>query len=76
MIDFAERAKRIRKGSTRERDMLWMSNFWYNITRNIKPEDKETREFFEKFGKCPWEMEKSRIAVSYALYSSRDCTEE
>jgi len=84
MIDFAKRAGRVRNGSTSEKDMnwmrdlrddLWKSNFWYNITRNIKFDDKKELkkviEFFKKFGKSPEEMEKSRIAVSYALYSNR-----
>jgi len=71
MIDFANRAKNVNEGSTRERDMLWMSNFSYNIYRNIKPENEEAIRFFSDFGASPQAMERSRIAVCYALYANR-----
>jgi CRISPR-associated protein Csm1 len=74
MIDFANRAQRVKNGSLR--DMVWMSNYRYIIARNIKPEHKEAIEFFHKFGVNPEAMEKSRIAASYALYANRKKKEE
>jgi len=74
MIDFANRAQMVRNGSLR--DMVWMSNYRYTVARNIKPEYKDALEFFHKFSVCPEVMEKSRIAVSYALYRNRKGKEE
>jgi CRISPR-associated protein Csm1 len=81
MIDFANRAQNVKNGSQRERDLLWMSNYRYVIVRNIdakqedeskKEEAKKALKFFHEFGVCPEAMVKSRIAVSYALYSQRN----
>jgi CRISPR-associated protein Csm1 len=74
MIDFANRAKRVRNGNLR--DMLWMSNYRYTLARNIKSEHKDAVAFFDGFGHHPDVMEKSRIAVSYALYANRKGEEE
>jgi CRISPR-associated protein Csm1 len=74
MIDFANRASSVKNGNLR--DMLWMSNYRYVIARNIKPEHEDTVEFFHRFGVCPDNMIKSRIAVSYALYAKRTSEEE
>jgi CRISPR-associated protein Csm1 len=87
MIDFANRAKAIREGDLQKifssanhaekdkkvtiRDGLWMGNYRYIIARNIDPEDSDAIKFFDRFGVCPDTMEKSRIAVSYALYIKR-----
>jgi CRISPR-associated protein Csm1 len=73
MIDFANRAENIRGGSTNPADYLWASNFKYMITRNIK--DEEVRRWFSGFGTTD-NIEKSRIAVSYALYANRKNEEE
>jgi hypothetical protein len=74
MINFANRAKRAGCGSLR--DMLWMSNYRYIIVRNIKSDYKDVIQFFSAFGNSPDLMEKSRIAVSYALYTGRKGKEE
>jgi CRISPR-associated protein Csm1 len=74
MIDFANRAQMVRKGSLR--NMVWMSNYRYTLARNIKPEHKDALKFFHKFSVSPEVMEKSRIAVSYALYINRKGKEE
>ena len=76
MLDFADRAKKGKEGNLR--DMLWNSNYKYVIARNIKPEHKEELEFFNSYGVLDINdrMEKSRIAVSYALYSNRKGKEE
>jgi len=74
MIDFANRAKRGKKGSLR--DMVWMSNYRYIIAKDNKLKHKETVDFFNKFGVSPEAMEKSRIAVSYALYINRKGKED
>ena len=74
MIDFANRAQMVKNGSLR--DMVWMSNYRYTLARNIKPENKKALKFFHKFGVTPEVMEKSRIAVSYALYRNRKGKEE
>ena len=66
MIDLANRAKQSKHGSLK--DMIWMSSFRYMVARNI--EDKTVKEWFSTFGK-PENIEKSRIAVSYALYANR-----
>ncbi|AEF84418.1 crispr-associated protein, Csm1 family [Treponema primitia ZAS-2] len=72
MIDFANRAKNFRiKGNLR--DMVWASNFRYMAARNIP--DEKLRNWFLKFGTTE-NIEKSRIAVSYALYARRHAKEE
>jgi len=76
MIDFANRAKAARggpDGRANLRDLVWVSNFRYMITRNIK--DPEIRKWFAGFGTTD-RIEKSRIAVSYALYAQRNRKEE
>jgi CRISPR-associated protein Csm1 len=71
MIDFANRAKNVKEGKLR--DLLWISNFKYMISRNIK--DETVRTWFSGFG-IPGNIEKSRIAVSYALYARRNKKED
>ena len=86
MIDFANRARDIREGRLKDftrqedrqkmiRDSLWMSNYRYVLARNIKPGHENVLKFFQQFG-SPDLMEKSRIAVSYALYLNRGKEEE
>jgi len=74
MIDFANRAKEFSEGDLRiaHQSGLWMSNFRYLIARNINPEHEDALNFFRKFVNYPEKMEKSRIAVSYALYINRE----
>jgi CRISPR-associated protein Csm1 len=74
MIDFADRAKGFRNGNLRNK--LWMSNYRYTVARNIKREHKEAVAFFSGFGVSSEVMERSRIAVSYALYTNRKNREE
>ena len=74
MIDFANRAREVKKGNLR--DLLWMSNYRYVIARNIDSKHKDAIDFFHKFGVSPETMEKSLIAVSYALYKNRNGKEE
>ncbi|MDR1839346.1 MAG: type III-A CRISPR-associated protein Cas10/Csm1, partial [Treponema sp.] len=72
MIDFANRARDEKNGNLR--DKLWVSNYRYIIMRNISEDHKDALDFFNKFGVYPNVndlMEKSRIAVSYALYIKR-----
>ncbi|MDR1399217.1 MAG: type III-A CRISPR-associated protein Cas10/Csm1 [Treponema sp.] len=66
MIDLANRAKSVKQGNLR--DLVWVSNFNYMVVRNIK--DKTVREWFMQLGTTD-AIEKSRIAVSYALYKQR-----
>ena len=75
MIDFANRARDVREGRKIIRDSLWMSNYRYVLARNIKQEHENVLKFFQRFG-SPDLMEKSRIAVSYALYLNREGKEE
>ena len=73
MLDFARRAERVQKGDVKDllnmRNRTWKSNFKYAAVRNIK--DKAALDWFLHFGTSPEEMIKSRIAVSYALYTQR-----
>lgn len=71
LIDFANRAQNVKNGNLR--DLLWISNFRYMATRNIK--DKETKEWFMEFGNQE-KIQKARISVSYALYLNRSKSEE
>jgi hypothetical protein len=71
MIDLANRAKSVRQGNLC--DLVWMSNFRYMVARNIR--DKAVRELFMQFGTTET-IEKSRIAVSYALYKQRKNKED
>jgi CRISPR-associated protein Csm1 len=66
MLDFANRAENVKNGNLR--DMVWKSNFVYTIARNVK--NNEIKKFFSGFG-TEEKIEKSRIAVCYALYSRR-----
>ena len=70
MIDLANRAKNVKQGNLR--DLVWMSSFRY-MAQNIR--DKTDREWFIKFGATD-SIEKSRIAVSYALYKQRENKED
>ena len=73
MIDFANRAANIDKGNIEElinlRSRTWKSNFKYIVARNVT--DEEAKKWILKFGSSSEEMIKSRIAVSYALYTQR-----
>lgn len=78
MIDFAKRAERVKNGDVSElihsiqpnlHDRVWKSNFKYVAVRNI--ENKDALDWFLHFGASQEEMIKSRIAVSYALYTQR-----
>lgn len=71
MIDFANRAESVNKGSLKDllRNNTWLSNFKYSISRNVK--SKEIQQWILGFGVNPDSMVKSRIAVSYALYTQR-----
>ena len=79
LIDFAERAERIKHGDVSEllnpkanlRDQIWKSNFRYIAARNIKNND-ELYDWFLQVGASQEEIIKSRIAVSYALYTQRN----
>ena len=72
MIDFANRAENVNKGDFQDllRNNTWLSNFRYSVTRNIK--EKQLQQWFLAFGLNPESMIKSRIAVSYALYTQRN----
>lgn len=71
MIDFANRAENVNKGDLQDllRNNTWLSNFKYSISRNVK--SKEIQQWMLGFGTSPESMVKSRIAVSYALYTQR-----
>ncbi len=73
MIDFSKRAESVLSGNVKDllnlRNQTWKSNFKYIVARNVK--DEEIRKWLYEFGAAPYEMKKSRIAVSYALYTQR-----
>ena len=73
MIDFARRAENVQRGDVTElldmRNPLWKSNFRYVVVRNVK--DEKTKQWLLEFGTSAEKMIKSRIAVSYALYTQR-----
>lgn len=73
MIDFADRAKKIKEGNVSEllkmRSGIWKSNLRYIAARNIK--DVTIREKFLELGANDEAIVKSCIAVSYALYANR-----
>ena len=73
MIDFANRAESILGGNVKDllnmRNQTWKSNFKYIVSRNVN--DVKVREWLFEYGTSPQEMIKSRIAVSYALYTQR-----
>lgn len=75
MIDFARRAEAVQQGDVSElldmRNHLWKSNFRY-VLRNVKKDENgEIRKKLLQFGTSAEKMMKSRIAVSYALYTQR-----
>lgn len=73
MVDFSKRAESILGGKVKDllnmRNQTWKSNFKYIVARNVK--DEKVRNWLFEFGTSPQEMIKSRIAVSYALYTQR-----
>ena len=77
LIDFANRAERIKDGDVKElinanpttHDYIWKSNFKYLAARNIK--NQNLYDWFLHFGNSQEAIIKSRIAVSYALYTQR-----
>ena len=79
-LDFANRAEKTLGNKTgiadvselinaNMKDRIWKSNMVYIITRNVK--DEGLRRRLLDFGSTPQSMIKSRIAVSYALYTQR-----
>jgi len=68
IIDFSHRAERVGAGNLR--DLLWASNYTYQINRNIK--GKETKAWFARFAASPAAMIRARVSASYALYQVRD----
>ena len=73
MIDFANRAESVLcHGNVAEllKERTWKSNFQYVVVRNVK--NDELKNWLLSFGSSPDEMIKSRIAVSYALYTQRN----
>ena len=73
MIGFANRAQKISGGNVAElidlKAHTWKSNFKYIVVRNV--ENQKIKDWLLKFGTSKDEMIKSRIAVSYALYTQR-----
>lgn len=81
LIDFANRAEKVKNGDVSElvkkepnfHDRIWESNFKYVVGRNLKEKkQKELYNWFLQFGSSQEEIIKSRIAVSYALYTQRN----
>ena len=81
-IDFANRAERTlgtKNGiadvselvNLNTKDRTWKSNMIYILARNDIKENKELYEKMKGFGANAESMIKSRIAVSYALYTNR-----
>ena len=71
MLDFAKRVQNIKNGSLNERDLMWKSNFRYMTSRNLSGKSSELKDWFNKFGADDGKMIKSKIAVSYGLYTQR-----
>ncbi len=73
MIGFANRAQKINSGNVAElidlKAHTWKSNFKYIVVRNV--ENQKIKDWLLKFGTSKDEMIKSRISVSYALYTQR-----
>lgn len=70
LLDLSDRVKNIRGGKIKDlRNMMWKSNFHYLATKNIK--DVNLQKEYLNLGLDDDAMIKSRIAVSYALYSYR-----
>lgn len=70
IIDFSHRAERASKGNLR--DLLWVSNYRYQIHRSIESKYSDVRDWFIKLGSSPEHMIRSRVSASYALYLVRD----
>lgn len=77
-LDFANRAEKTLGNETgvadvseliNMKDRIWKSNMTYIVARNIK--DEEVKKRLLNFGTTPQAIIKSRIAVSYALYTQR-----
>ena len=73
LIDFSNRAKNVLTGTMR--DMVWMSNFRYMVSRNIntskdKNKDRDIEDAFRQFGTAET-MKKAIVSASYALYENR-----
>lgn len=74
MLEFADRAEQIQKGNIKEilsqsKNALWKSNLIYTVERNVKNE--KAKNILLGFGTDPLSMVKSRIAVTYSLYTQR-----
>ena len=81
LIDFANRAEKVKGGNVSElikavpntHDRIWKSNFKYVVARNVDAQkNRELHNWFLQFGSSQEEIIKSRIAVSYALYTQRN----
>ena len=75
MLEFADRAEQIQKGNIKEilsqsKNALWKSNLIYTVERNVKNE--KAKNILLGFGTDPLSMVKSRIAVTYSLYTQRN----
>ena len=75
MLEFAGRAEQIQKGNIKEilsqsKNALWKSNLIYTVERNVKNE--KAKSILLGFGTDPLNMVKSRIAVTYSLYTQRN----
>ena len=77
-LDFANRAEKTlgNKAGVADvselinmKDRIWKSNMMYIVARNVK--DEELKKRLLDFGADPRSMARSRIAVSYALYTQR-----
>ena len=73
LIDFSNRAKNALTGTMR--DMVWMSNFRYMVSRNIntskdKNKDRDIEDAFRQFGTAET-MKNAIVSASYALYENR-----
>ncbi len=70
IIDFSHRAERVSSGNLR--DLLWASNYTYQISRTIQGNKNEIKSWFAKFAASPTTMIRARVSASYALYQVRD----
>ncbi|MGD9927945.1 MAG: type III-A CRISPR-associated protein Cas10/Csm1 [Sphaerochaeta sp.] len=70
IIDFSHRAERVGNGELK--DLLWASNYQYQLSRTIDKNQREVRSWFEQFGASPSQMVEARVSASYALYQVRD----
>ena len=69
LLDFSERVKNLKNGNVR--DLMWKSNFRYMTARNLDKKDEKLKQWFCAFGADDEKMKKSKIAVSYGLYTQR-----